>query len=413
MRRTLVGLFVWAACVVVAGQWMGTVALGDGKIFPPRQYKGSIEERSQEAIILFHQSGATGKATEDLILKINVEGSVDVAETFGWVVPFPKEPTVSAAKAVWFKEIFDYVQARKQTSRRPSAKADGAAATKAAAPPQKVKVLSRKIVGTYDVAIVQETEAGGLNAWLEKEGFATLEDGDVIIEFYRKKKYVFACMKVAGAELSAGKPVDLHPLRFTFETGGRDGIYFPMKLSSLQDKPFDVNLYVFYKAWLNDHRSTFGFEHRGFELNYQDWDTPQCEPNAGKAWSAPGRDPFLKSVAYKIPALTKMFQTLHPGSRYYLTNIRARQIDPKDLADWPDDLWLFPHYTNSKFIPFDARPGGVAHGTYPQTPQSDDELDMEDSRPLGLTIFVVVATLILISVSVYIRGREPKIKTRP
>lgn len=64
-----------------------------------------------------------------------------------------------------------------------------------------------------------------------------------MIEFYRKKGYVFCCIKVTEAQLQAKTPVDLHPLRFTFKTGGRDGIYFPMKLSGLQKQPFDVNLY--------------------------------------------------------------------------------------------------------------------------------------------------------------------------
>ena len=61
--RTLAILYVLSA-----------MALGDGKIVPPRDYEGSLEERSQEAIIVFHSSKVPGEAIEELILKITVEG---------------------------------------------------------------------------------------------------------------------------------------------------------------------------------------------------------------------------------------------------------------------------------------------------------------------------------------------------
>ena len=63
---------------------------------------------------------------------------------------------------------------------------------------------------------------------------------------------MFACIKVSSEALESERSVDSHPLRFTFKTGGRDGIYFPMKMTGLQSDPFDVNLYVFYRFWIND-----------------------------------------------------------------------------------------------------------------------------------------------------------------
>ena len=50
------------------------IAMADGKVIPPRDYKGSLEERAQEAVIIFHGSDRRGGASEDLILKIRVEG---------------------------------------------------------------------------------------------------------------------------------------------------------------------------------------------------------------------------------------------------------------------------------------------------------------------------------------------------
>ena len=331
---------------------------GDGKVMPPLNYSGSLEEKAQEAIIVFTPGTGEKSAVEDLIIKIQVEGKVD---DFAWVVPLPSKPTTHEEEAILFKECYNYVQSRL----RPPPKASGSAkktdsANKAKPTPQEVEVLSREVVGSYDVAVVKEKTAGTLNAWLKKEGFQELNNAEDIIGFYRKKGYVFACMKVAETGLSKAGKVDLHPLRFTFETGGRDGIYFPMKMTSLQEDPFDVNLYIFYRAWLNDHINGYGFEHRGFDLKWRDYDTDQCQANAGKTWSTPKSDPYLKSHAAKIPELTRFFQAHHPGKRFYLTNITARGLKPKRVRSWDKDLWMFPYYTDSKMVPYDAREGGAA-----------------------------------------------------
>src|SRR5262245_11260650 len=80
-------------------------ASADGHVKAPFNYKGSLEERSQEAIIIFDSS--TGKGIEDLILKISVQGDVD---RFAWVIPFPAQPTVKEADGKLFEELFNYVE---------------------------------------------------------------------------------------------------------------------------------------------------------------------------------------------------------------------------------------------------------------------------------------------------------------
>jgi len=358
MTRILPGAFL--LLLLTTAHVLPPSALADGKLMPPRDYKGSLEESSQEAIIIFQGSTKMGGAVEDLILKITVHGE---ASTFGWVVPFPSEPRVTREDARIFKEVFDYVEARKARSGK-GKKGKLEAARGAESRP--VVVLSRKVVGSYDVAVVREKTRGTLNGWLGKEGFQTLPDGEEVIEFYRRKGYVFACMKVNDAGLRKDTPVDLHPLRFTFKTGGRDGIYFPMKMTGLQTAPFNVNLNVFYKAWLNDRLNRYGYVNRGFRLRFRDWDSTACKPNRGKNYSAPETDPYLKPLAHRIPSVAKLFQKLHPGKRYYLTNIQARGLEPREVRDWSDDLWLFPYYTDPDVVPFDARPGEVAHTAWKQ-----------------------------------------------
>lgn len=325
--------------------------LADGLVRPPLNYKGSLAEKSQEAIIVFTPGTETRSAKQDLILKIQVAGSVS---NFAWVVPLPKVPKTAKADAGLFRECFDYVQARQRPAPKRSVKGMFGASKSAAGGVNRVEVVKREVVGSYDIAIVREKVAGSLNDWLRKEGYQAIEGGEAVVEHYRAKDYVFACMKVTDVAIKDGR-ADLHPLRFSFETGGRDGIYFPMKLTGLQEGAFDVNLYVFLGSWINDHINGYGFEHRGFKLVHRDWDTAKCKPNAGKTWSLPERDVYLRDQAHRIPKLKQLFQARYPGERFYLTNIRATRLDPERVRDWKDDLWLYPYYTQRDFVPFDAR----------------------------------------------------------
>jgi hypothetical protein len=352
-----------AALLALVAPGAARPAAADGMVVavstPPGQYAGSVEERAQEAVIVFHGSETPGGAVEDLILKISVQGD---AKAFGWIVPFPAEPAMAKENPAIFRELHDYVERRLYALRMkaavPSAGDRAVPAAPAAAEP--VEVLARKVVGVYDIAVVRENAEGGLEGWLEKERYRKPANAGDVIGFYRKKGYVFACLKVSDAELDKDRPVDLHPVRFTFKTGGRDGIFFPMKLTGLQQAPFDVNLHVFLKSWINDKLSKYGYVHRGFRLRHRDWDTAACVANGGKAWSAPETDPYLKNLAETIPTVTRLFQKLHPGEKYYLTTLQARGLKPDDVRHWSDDLWLFPYYTDTSFVPFDARPGGPA-----------------------------------------------------
>lgn len=391
------------------------LANADGKVVPLRNYKGSLEERAQEAIIIFNSSRVPGEATEDLILKIRVEGD---AEEFAWIVPFPTAPDTQPEDPKLFSELFRYCQLRQRPSRSPKSDGANSAEAKPKSAADRVHVISQKVAGKFLVTVVKEQESGSLNEWLEQNGYQTLEGGEDVIEFYRAKGYVFACIKVtdvARAEHAGNnESLALHPLRFSFKTGGRDGIYFPMRMTGLQTKPFDVNLYVFYSAWLNDDLSQFGYVHRGFRLLHRDWDTSRCEPNAGKAWSAPDTDPFLGPLAGTFPTVTKLFQKLHPGRRYYLTNIAARNLEPADVRQWTDDLWMFPYYTDRAMVPYDVRADGPARYAWTGLEVSEDGRDTEvadavdrrNQMPVIVTTGLVL--LMLVVAGVVWLARRPK-----
>ena len=98
----------------------------DGKIVRPRNYKGSLEELAQEAIIIFNDGDGEKSATQDLILKIRVAGKVD---NFAWIVPLRNPPKTQKADAKLFAELFAYVDARRvqRSSGKADSKSKGAA----------------------------------------------------------------------------------------------------------------------------------------------------------------------------------------------------------------------------------------------------------------------------------------------
>ncbi|MCG8583904.1 MAG: hypothetical protein MI757_04240, partial [Pirellulales bacterium] len=97
--------FLVALCVSVGLSLLARESRADGKVVPLRDYKGSLEERAQEAIIIFNSSDTPGEATEDLILKIRVDGD---AEEFAWIIPFPNAPDTHREGPKLFSELFRY-----------------------------------------------------------------------------------------------------------------------------------------------------------------------------------------------------------------------------------------------------------------------------------------------------------------
>jgi len=360
--------------------------LADGKVVRKQleKYEGSLEESAQEAIIIYkdYKDGAV----ENLILKIKVEGP---DKDFAWVVPFPTPPKIYEEKSILFDELFNYVQYMATPAPGETKAAGEKSDSLSKNLESKVKVISRKTVGSFETAVVTTEDPNALNAWLIKEGYQELKDQDDVIKTYIEKKYCFACMKVKRDSTEGA----LHPLRFEFKTGGHDGIYFPMKMTGLQTEPFDINLYVFYQAWLNRNINKFGYSHLDFQLKYRDYDTRQCKANAGKSWSNPTDDPLLKRASHIIPNVKKLFSKLYPGERFYLTNISSKNVQPVDMRHWKDDLWLFPHYTNKSMVPKDVA-SGVASGFWPDEKGKTSPSSSSSAPKAQISIFAIAIALV-------------------
>jgi len=389
---------------------ISNIVLADGKIVIPQDYKGSLEESAQEAIIIFTGKADEGKYNEDLILKISVVGE---AKSFAWIIPFPNTPQIAQEDNKLFEELFEYIENRSVYRNKLSKSTDDAKEAEGIADAP-VKLIKREIVGSFDISVVLEQVPGTLNTWLGDNGYQPLENSQDVVGYYSRKGYVYACIKVSEAELKKDEPVDIHPLRFSFDTGGKDAIYFPMKMTGLQNDPFSINLYVFYRAWLNKNLNKFGYVHRGFNLKFRDFDTRECKPNAGKLYSTPDEDPYLRNFSYMIPTVSKLFRKLHPGSRFYLTNIQSDgKFDPSEVRDWVDDLWLFPHYTDISLVPYDVRDNGIASGAYPgiKSVNNTGQTNTATHGTANISAIVIIAVvvfdfIVLIIIVIIIRKRK-------
>ena len=297
-----------------------SAALADGKLVPPyeaAEYEGSLQERSQEAIIVYSEG------LEDLVIKVSYEG--EPAE-FAWVIPFPSEPEIHPAHAELFEELFNYVDYRLWEEDQPLIDLHLGFGKKAEEGREGVHVLSEKVVGSYETTVLEATAPGGLNGWLGENGYQALPDD--IVEFYRRKGWVFAAIKVHEAA-GAGERV-LHPLRFRFRPDKEDAMVYPMKISGYQDQPMDINIYVFYESWINVDADENGSLAKGFLARYKEgwsdkWSTLQLE-----------HEPLQR--------VRQFFLNTHANEWFYLTNIYQRQLKPADIRAWTEDLYIYPHY---------------------------------------------------------------------
>lgn len=296
-------------------------SFGDGTFVPmhvEREYEGSLEQKAQEAIIVY-RDGA-----EDLILKVTYQGK---AKDFAWLIPLPSIPEISRANAQLFTELFAYVERSIARKERASYKW-GKSAEETAEAAGGVEIVARKTVGSYETTTVREIAKGALNDWLKTNGYLELTAAEGELEHYRKLSWVYVAVKVRDA-LAAQDAVDLHPLRFQFRTQKEDEMVYPMKLSVFQQSLIDVNLYVFADSRINVDYDEKGVLTKKFAARYED--------SSYLMWSH-------SDIWEDLPMweVRRFFLTNYPRERFFLTNIQARRLDPADIREWPSDLYIYP-----------------------------------------------------------------------
>jgi len=208
-------------------------------IHVPRTYKGTVTEKTQEAL-LFHDG-----VNAHLIIKTNLQASSgSLPETMAWVVPLPSLPShYEEADPGLFPEMFQVVEKTKE-ERESHFKTKGMGMAGIA--PQSIRVHPMQAIGNYQVQPIEvldpENAGGELNHWLLANGFGAVPPANQ--RFYLKKGVVFLALKIHGLR---GGFSDIKPLHIVYKS---DTLSLPLKFST-HSGAFDVELYAFTRHALN------------------------------------------------------------------------------------------------------------------------------------------------------------------
>jgi len=255
--RTKAFQAICGSLIATAGFFLSPEGRADGCFVAPKfvwdKHK-DINEPTQKAIIAYNAGH------EDLILQVKYGGPV---EEFGWLVPVPALPTVKEGSMECFYELSKYTQELwepRMTHGRGMEKLS--AAGLGVEKPEAVKVIEIKTVGAYEVAVLSATDADALKNWLKANQFSIPQDKADVIESYVKKGWYFVTARInlgktTGFIFISGPPKtrvsakssleeklssgELRPLHLSFAS---DRCVFPLKISSVNGRPSEVQVYV-------------------------------------------------------------------------------------------------------------------------------------------------------------------------
>ncbi len=215
-----------------------SAVFADGMLITPEKY--IVHEPDQRAVIK-HDG-----VKETIILQVRASGK---AAELGWLVPVPSYPDVKEANAEIFEELKKLTKPiRPLVNRRLSLggnmKEDSS---------QHVWVET-EFIGIYEVNKIKADDSNALFQWLIDHNYHQPPEVRSMLDEYIKRGFSFITVRVLPKEL-AKKEIDfrfdswLDPLRIEFEY---DGIFYPMKISSLNHGGTNLTLWVIAK-----HRMTF------------------------------------------------------------------------------------------------------------------------------------------------------------
>jgi hypothetical protein len=203
-----------------------------------------INEPTQKAIIVYDAG------REDLILQVKYEGPAD---EFGWLIPVPNLPTVQQGSMKCFYELSQYTQRHFETewqhSQSKSMTPPAAVLDSLGSHEPPVKVIEIKTVGAYEIAVLSTKDSSALTKWLETNQFYFPTNKTDVIDSYVQKQWYFVAVKinlgksVAGLSATTSKLAsgELNPLQIIFAS---DHCVFPLKISSVNDHPSEIQVYV-------------------------------------------------------------------------------------------------------------------------------------------------------------------------
>ncbi|KAF0241264.1 MAG: hypothetical protein FD180_4539 [Planctomycetota bacterium] len=221
------------------------LAAADGCFFPTKPEKARTEpvgEPEQLAVITFDGTRQT------MALRVAYDGPV---ESFAWVLPAPARPEIEVEPGDPFGEcaqtVYDAMKVRYDwfLKNRPEladvipGTTEGPAAASLTGLLRPVRILETKQAGDYQVTVLDASDAGALKKWLDESGYGMPDGAEKVLEFYVKKKWFFAAIKVR----TEAKPQDLKPIRISFDAARP---VFPLRISSLNAGATRVRIWLWH-----------------------------------------------------------------------------------------------------------------------------------------------------------------------
>jgi hypothetical protein len=116
-------------------------------------------------------------------------------------------------------------------------------------PEPPVKVIETKTVGAYKIAVLSTKDAGALETWLATNRFYFPTNKTDVLDTYVKQHWYFIAVKVNLGQGLLGTISDklklasgeLNPLQISFAS---DRCVYPLKISSINGQPSEVQVYV-------------------------------------------------------------------------------------------------------------------------------------------------------------------------
>jgi hypothetical protein len=227
--RTRIGLLLALGIGVLACHaWADGCLMPTIRIWNQQREKALINEPDQKALIYFHNG------EEQLVISPGFEGAVG---DFAWVVPVPSRPRVEVLEGAPFHELARLIAPAPPLNM--AARAAPAAAKEMAS---EVRVLERRVVGDYDVSVLESTASDALLKWLRANEYHLPDRAAAPMQRYIKEGWTFVACRIrsagAGAALRSGT---LTPLRLIFPATKP---VYPMRLSCANPQSFAVLTYI-------------------------------------------------------------------------------------------------------------------------------------------------------------------------
>jgi MYXO-CTERM domain-containing protein len=175
------------------------------------------------------------------------------ATRFAWIVPMPKVPDVSVGSQLLFNALLQgtvpsygftnqFDQCGNGTGSSvgsPTLNASGgASAGGASSVGGGPTVVFQKVVGSFEVAVLQGGTAQEVTDWLNSNGYQTVPNAPMLLQKYVDKSYVFAAIKLT----TTADVNEIHPLVFKYP-GNEPCV--PLQLTAVAAQP-DMGVRTFF-----------------------------------------------------------------------------------------------------------------------------------------------------------------------